>query len=103
MIGSAGFALGSVSAYASAVGPTADAVTFFVSSIFFTSASFLQLVQSQSPAMVPTGTARDDQRQRARLLAWLPRDKAWLAAVTQFPGTLCIKSFLKRPGLTGLD
>ncbi|HMK93532.1 MAG TPA: hypothetical protein VK576_11075, partial [Thermoleophilia bacterium] len=51
MIGSFGFALGSVHAYASAVGTTADAVTFFVSSIFFTSASFLQLVQAQSPAM----------------------------------------------------
>ena len=31
MIGSAGFAVGSVPAYASAVGATADAVTFFVS------------------------------------------------------------------------
>ena len=48
MIGSFGFALGCVSAYASAVGPTADAVTFFVASIFFTTASFWQLVQSQS-------------------------------------------------------
>ena len=49
MIGSFGFALGSMSFYASAVAPTLDAATFFVSSIFFTSASFLQLVQSQSP------------------------------------------------------
>jgi len=88
MVGSAGFAVGSTPAYASAVGATADAVTFFVSSIFFTSASFLQLVQSQSPAMVATGTVRDDERQRVRLLAWLPHDRNWLAAATQFPGTL---------------
>jgi hypothetical protein len=88
MIGSAGFAAGSVPAYASAVGAKADAVTFFVSSIFFTAASFGQLVQSQSPAMVATGTRRDDERQPVRWLAWLPHDKAWLAAVTQFPGTL---------------
>ena len=88
MIGSFGFALGCVGAYASAVGPTADAVTFFISSIFFTSASFLQLVQSQSPAMAATGTARDDERQHVRFLAWLPHDKAWLGAATQFPGTL---------------
>ncbi len=88
MIGSAGFALGSLSFYASAVGPTADAVTFFVSSVFFTSASFLQLVQSQSPAAAAAGTARDRERQPVRLLAWMPHDKAWLAAATQFPGTL---------------
>ena len=88
MIGSFGFALGCVGAYASAVGPQADAVTFFVSSIFFTTASFWQLVQSQSPAVAASGTARDDERQRVRFLAWLPRDKGWLAAATQFPGTL---------------
>ena len=88
MIGSFGFALGCVSVYAAAVGPTADAVTFFVSSIFFTSASFWQLVQSQTPAAVATGTARDEERQRVRFLACLPHDRAWLAAATQFPGTL---------------
>jgi hypothetical protein len=88
MIGSAGFALGSTPAYASAVGPSADAVTFFVSSIFFTTASFWQLVQSQTPAAAATGTTRDEERQRVRFRAWLPRDRAWLAAATQFPGTL---------------
>jgi hypothetical protein len=88
MIGSFGFALGSTSAYASAVGPTPDAVTFFVSSIFFTSASFLQLLQSQSPAMAATGTSHDDERGKLRFFAWRPRDKAWVAAASQFPGTL---------------
>ena len=88
MIGSAGFAVGSASAYASAVGATADAVTFFVSSIFFTLASFWQLVQSQSPEVAASGTAHDDERQRVRFLAWRPRDRSWLAAATQFPGTL---------------
>ena len=88
MIGSFGFALGCTSAYASAVGPTADAVTFFVASIFFTTASFWQLVQSQSSAMAAAGTGRDDERQPVRFRAWLPHDKGWLAAATQFPGTL---------------
>jgi hypothetical protein len=92
MVGSAGFALGSVPAYASAVGAPADALTFFASSIFFTSASFGQLVQAQSPAMQALWPAGDvgsgDTRLPARLLAWLPHDRAWLAAVTQFPGTL---------------
>ena len=88
MIGSFGFALGCTSAYASAVGPSADAVTFFVASIFFTAASFWQLVQSQSPAVAATGRASDDERQPIRFRAWLPHDRAWLAAATQFPGTL---------------
>jgi hypothetical protein len=88
MVGSFGFALGATGFYASAVGPTPDAVTFFVSSIFFTSASFLQLLQSQSPGMAASGTARDGERQRLRFVAWLPRDRGWLAAVIQFPGTL---------------
>ena len=59
IVGSVGFALGSTEAYASAVGVTADAVTFFVASIFFTSASFLQLVQSQSPEMAAGGRGHD--------------------------------------------
>ena len=88
MIGSFGFALGSLSFYASAVGASADAITFFVSSLFFTTASFWQLIQSQSPDVAASGTSRDDERQHLRFLAWLPRDKAWLAAATQFPGTL---------------
>jgi hypothetical protein len=88
MIGSFGFALGSTGAYAEAVGPTPDAITFFVASIFFTLASFLQLVQSQSPAMAATGTYRDDERRRLRFFAWLPHDRGWLAAAIQFPGTL---------------
>jgi hypothetical protein len=43
MIGSACFALGSVPAYVDAVGTAADGVTYFVGSIFFTSAAFLQM------------------------------------------------------------
>ena len=42
MIGSACFALGSVPGYLDAVGSAADGVTYFVGSIFFTSAAFLQ-------------------------------------------------------------
>ena len=45
-------------------------------------------MQSQSPSVAASGTARDVERQRVRFLAWLPRDKGWLAAATQFPGTL---------------
>src|SRR4051812_18239996 len=62
-IGSALFVLGSVPAYLNAVGQTADSVTYFVGSIFFTSASFAQLVQVQSPAM--TEVDADSQYRRA--------------------------------------
>jgi hypothetical protein len=88
MIGSACFVLGSVPAYIDAVGGTADSVTYFVGSLFFTSASFGQLVQSQSPAMTGVDERRQRLRAPARLWAWLPHDRNWLAAVTQFPGTL---------------
>ena len=87
-VGSACFVVGSVPAYANAVGGTLDSVTYFVGSIFFTSASFLQLVQAQTPAM--TGVDRTTQHVRSplRFRAWLPHDRSWLAAAIQFPGTV---------------
>ncbi|HEY8319468.1 MAG TPA: hypothetical protein VIG76_11600 [Amnibacterium sp.] len=87
-VGSACFALGSVPAYANAVGATADSVTFFVGSLFFTAASFLQLVQAQTPAM--TGVDGRSQHVPSRLVlgAWLPQDRGWLSAAVQLPGTL---------------
>ncbi len=87
-IGSACFVLGSVPAYANAVGGTADSVTFFVGSIWFTSASLLQLLQAQTPAMTDADATTQETRSRLVLWAWLPHDRGWLAAVTQFPGTL---------------
>ena len=71
IIGSALFALGSVPAYANAVGATADSVTYFVGSIFFTAASFAQLVQAQTPAM--TEVDADSQDTRALVRFWGPR------------------------------
>ena len=63
MVGSACFALGAVPAYLDLVGVKADGVTFFVGSLFFTSAAALQL--------------------------WLSTDRAqrWAGGV-QFVGTL---------------
>ncbi len=87
-VGSACFVLGSVPAYANGVGGAADSVTFFVGSIWFTAASLLQLLQAQTPAMTGVDEAGQDARSRLVLWAWLPHDRGWLAAVTQFPGTL---------------
>jgi hypothetical protein len=88
VLGASCFALGTISAYVRAVGGAADATTFFVGSIFFTSASYCQLVQAQSPGMTGVDERRQHARVRARPWAWRPRDKSWLAAATQFPGTL---------------
>ena len=88
VVGASCFALGTIPAYVHAVGAAADATTFFVGSIFFTSASYCQLVQAQSPGMTGVDERSQHARVRARPTAWRPRDKGWLAAATQFPGTL---------------
>ena len=88
MLGASCFALGAIPAYVHAVGAAADAITFFVGSIFFTSASYLQLVQAQSPGMTDVDEQRQHTRVRVVPWAWRPDNKNWLAAATQFPGTL---------------
>ncbi len=88
MVGSACFVAGSVQAYAEAVGTWLDGITYFVGSIFFTAASFCQLVQSQSPAMTGVDEVGQNVPATVRLRGWLPHDRGWLAAATQFPGTL---------------
>ncbi len=86
MVGSACFAIGTVPAYVAAVGAATDAATFFVGSVFFTIASFCQLLQAQSPGMAPGSS---DNR-LVRVLFWAPRptDRGWLSAAVQFPGTI---------------
>lgn len=49
IVGSACFALPSIPGVASLIGPAAAGITYFVGSIFFTSAATLQLVQSDDP------------------------------------------------------
>jgi hypothetical protein len=88
VLGASCFALGTIPAYAQAVGAAADATTFFVGSLFFTSASYCQLVQAQSPGMTGVGERGQHARVRALPWAWRPCDKGWLAAATQLPGTL---------------
>jgi hypothetical protein len=81
--GSAGFVVGSVPAYVDLVGAVADAVTYALGAICFTAASFLQLLQAQTPS-----TGRRDAPQALVFWRPLPHDRNWLAAITQFPGTL---------------
>ena len=87
-VGSACFAIGSVPAYANAVGAATDSVTFFAGSLFFTAASYLQLVQAQTPSMTGVDETAQHVPSRLTLWAWRPHDRAWSAAAVQFPGTL---------------
>lgn len=88
VIGSACFVLGAVPAYLDAVGGTADGVTFFVGSLFFTTASAGQLLQAQTPALADASLETEHRPTQPRWFAWRPSDRAWVAAATQFPGTL---------------
>ena len=88
MVGSACFVIGSVPAYLDAVGGWFDGITYFVGSIFFTSASYCQLVQAQSPATTGVDEVAQHVPAPVRLRGWLPADRNWLAAASQFPGTL---------------
>ncbi len=74
-IGSTCFMLGPVPAYSSAVGAQATAITFFVGSLFFTTAAYLSYLQ----------VVRDAGR---RWFGWVPHDMGFWATLIQFLGTL---------------
>lgn len=88
LVGAACFVLGSVPAYLNAVGGWVDGVTYVIGSVFFTSASFCQLVQVQSPDTTVVDEVSQHRPVRAKVRGWLPHDRMWLAAAAQFPGTL---------------
>jgi hypothetical protein len=88
VVGSSCFVLGSVPAYSDSVGAFADALTYFVGSLFFTAASFLQLVQAQTPAMTAVDSSRQHTPEPVTIWRWRPDDRSWLSASTQFAGTL---------------
>jgi hypothetical protein len=74
-VGSACFVLGPVPAYANAVGGPATALTFFVGSLFFTTAAYLSYLQ----------VVRDAGH---RWFGWAPRHLGFWATSIQLVGTL---------------
>jgi hypothetical protein len=88
VVGSFCFVLGSVPAYVSLVGGVVDDVTYVVGSIFFTSAALLQLLQAHDPALTEVDERGQNEPVPLVLWRWRPHDRGWLAAVSQFPGTL---------------
>jgi hypothetical protein len=85
-VGSICFILGTVPWYAERVGAAADAITFFVGSLFFTTASSCQLLQAQTPAMNPS--ARVSRPTPLSFRRPQVSNTNWRAAAAQFPGTL---------------
>jgi hypothetical protein len=87
MVGSACFALGSFPAYFDNVEPRTVGLTFFVGSIFFTSAAYLQYRESVA---APAGIHRDGPRPRGLrgLVGWRPHRLDWWATTVQLVGTL---------------
>ncbi|MCU1371770.1 MAG: hypothetical protein JWO77_2964 [Ilumatobacteraceae bacterium] len=92
-IGSTCFILGSTPGYAQLVGTGADDTTYFIGSLFFTTAAWLQV-------LVSAGTigrgVRTRRAARWRAVARAPHRAAWWAGIVQFAGTLCfnVSTFL---------
>jgi hypothetical protein len=81
-VGSALFALGAVPGYAGGVGVRTDSITFFIGSLFFTSAGFLQYRES-------VDAGRDGPMHGwTRILVFRPGQIDWLASAIQLVGTL---------------
>ena len=84
-VGAAFFALGAMPGYVKLVGNNIDALTFFIGSIPFTTAAFLQYLQTVNTRRAPSGLRTDG---RLRVLTWEPRRIDWWATAVQFIGTL---------------
>jgi hypothetical protein len=81
-VGSVLFGLGSVTAYAEAVGTRADSLTFFVGSLFFTSAGFLTYREAVDAAAPVPGAPHP------RFFVFQPHRIDWWATAVQLLGTL---------------
>lgn len=84
-VGATCFALGSVPGYAGAVGNGVDSLTFFVGSIFFTSAAFLQYLEAVNTTL---DRSNDAAGGRVVVFAWRPDELSWSSSIIQFLGTL---------------
>ena len=85
IVGSFLFALGSFPPYANHVDVRIVGVTYFLGSIFFTSAGYLQYVQTIN---APEDITKDAGHRRTRFLALQPHRIDWWAASVQSVGTL---------------
>ena len=82
-IGATFFALGSFPGYSHVVGSTIDGITYFTGSLFFTTAAFLQYMET---ANAPQNMGFNGDK--LRFLTWEPRRIGWWSVVVQLVGTL---------------
>jgi len=87
-VGSVLFALGTVSAYAAAVGSRWDAATYFVGSLFFTSAGFLTYRETVDATPQVPGAAAQVPGAAKKFFVFQPRRIDWWATAVQLAGTL---------------
>lgn len=91
-LGSSLFILGSLLSFLPQPGPTLITwtnITFFLGSIPFTLAAYMQHFQAANAGSFnPDANASAGSRARLHLLGWLPHDLGWLSTLTQFFGTL---------------
>lgn len=100
-IGSVCFAVGSLPVFFDDVDPSILAATFFVGSLFFTSAGYLQFHQTIA---APDGVLAAPQHPRLRsVMHWRPHRIDWWAAVIQFAGTLAFNVTTVAAFATGLS
>jgi hypothetical protein len=86
-IGSACFVAGALPAYAAAVSPRVDALTFFVGSLFFTSAAWLAFAES-SGAKPTADQATTSPGSTLRLFGLAPHRIDWWSTAIQLVGTV---------------
>ncbi len=79
------FAAGSLPVYFRWSGIQLDGLTFFIGSIFFTTAAFLQYAETINTRKIPKDLKL---REKLRIFSWEPRRIDWVASVVQFAGTL---------------
>lgn len=65
---------------------TAVNAVFFVGSIPFTTAAYLQLFQAAN--VTPFSESDSNLKQRRKLFGWRPNDVGWLSSALQFVGTI---------------
>jgi len=83
--GSICFAAGAAPGYVDWVGNQIDGMTFFIGSIFFTTAAFSQYIETVNTRQTPKGLLLNEKK---RFFTWEPRRIDWLASVVQLIGTL---------------
>lgn len=88
MIGATCFAVPSVSAFAAATSARTVAVVYFIGSLFFTSAGYLQFFESINAARETGPPAALATPRRLVPLAWQPHRIDYWATLVQFIGTL---------------